>query len=92
MSGVKRAFDVVVVVVSAPFSLLVMLLVALYSGLVVLREVSAIQQEVGGLSSSLPANDARRARFDELHQLSTHLMMANILGALVLLYWEAREQ
>ena len=38
-----------------------MLLVALYSGFVVLREVDAIQQEVGGLPSSLPAGDARRA-------------------------------
>jgi uncharacterized membrane protein len=68
-----------------------MLLVALYSGFVVLREVDAIQQEVGGLPSSLPAHDARRIRFDELHQLSTQLMMVNIVGALVLLYWEARE-
>jgi uncharacterized membrane protein len=69
-----------------------MLVIALYSGLGVLREVDAIQQEVGGLPSSLPAGDARRARFDELHQLSTRLMMINIVGALVLLYWEAREQ
>jgi uncharacterized membrane protein len=67
-----------------------MLLVALYSGFVVLREVDTIQQE-GGLPSSLAAGDARRVRFDELHQLSTQLMMANIIGALVLLYWEARE-
>ena len=69
----------------------VMLLVALYSGFVVLREVNAIQQEVGGLPSSLPADDARRVRFDYLHQLSTRLMMFNIVGGLALLYWEARE-
>jgi len=31
-------------------------------------------------------------RVEELHQLSTRLMMANIIGALVLLYWEAKEQ
>ena len=68
-----------------------MLLVALYSGFVVLAEIDAIQQEVSGLPSSLPADDARRVRFDELHQLSTQLMMANIIGALVLLYWEAKE-
>ena len=68
-----------------------MLLVSLYSGFVVLREVDAIQQEVGGLPSSLPAGDTRRMRFDELHQLSTQLMMVNIVGALALLYWEARE-
>ena len=69
----------------------VMLLVALYSGLVVLAEAASIQQEVGGLPSSLPAGDARRTRFDQLHQLSTRLMMINIAGALVLLVWEARE-
>jgi hypothetical protein len=69
-----------------------MLLVALYSGVVVLREAEAIQLEVGGLSSSLPVDDTRRARFDELHDFSIQLMMVNIIGALVLLYWEAREQ
>jgi len=68
-----------------------MLLVALYSGLIVLREANAIQLEIGGVSSSLPVDDTRHARFDELHQLSTQLMMVNIIGALVLLYWEARE-
>jgi uncharacterized membrane protein len=68
-----------------------MLLVALYSGFVVLRNIDAIQQEVGGLPSRLPASDTRRIRFDELHQLSTRLMMINVIGALALLYWEARE-
>jgi hypothetical protein len=68
-----------------------MLMMTLYSGLVVLRGVNAIQREVGGLPSSLPAGDERRSRFDQLHQLSTRLMMINIVGALTLLYWEARE-
>ena len=70
----------------------VMLGVALYSGFIVLRRVDAIQQEVGRLPSRLPAGDARRIEFDALHLLSTRLMMFNIAGALVLLYWEAREQ
>ena len=69
-----------------------MLVVALYSGLVVLREVNSIQREVGGLPSSLPAGDERRVRFDQLHQLSTRLMVINIVGALTLLYWEAKER
>ena len=69
-----------------------MLGVALYSGLVVLRQIDAIQREVGRLPSQLPAGDARRVEFDALHLLSTRLMMFNIAGALVLLYWEAREQ
>jgi uncharacterized membrane protein len=68
-----------------------MLGVALYSGIVVLGQIDAIQREVGVLPSTLPAADARRIRFDELHTLSTRLMMVNIVAALVLLYWEAGE-
>ena len=69
-----------------------MLLVTLYSGIVVLGSIEAIQAEAGGLPSRLPEGDARRVRFDELHQLSTRLMMATMVGALALLYWEARER
>ena len=68
-----------------------MLAVALYSGVVVLGRVAAIQREVGGLPSRLPAGDVRRVRFDELHQLSTQVMMVIVVGALALLLWEARE-
>jgi len=42
------------------------------------------------LPSSLPAGDARRVRFDQLHVLSTRLMMFNIVAGLVLMVWEAR--
>ena len=70
----------------------VMLAVALYSGLIVLDRVDAIQREVGGLPSQLPAGDARRTEFDSLHLLSTRLMVLNMAGALMLLYWEARER
>jgi hypothetical protein len=59
--------------------------------LVVLREVDSIQRGAGVLPSTLPADDARRVRFDALHQLSTRLMAFNIAGTLVLLGWEARE-
>jgi len=68
-----------------------MLLVSAYSGVAVLGEIDAIQREVGTLPSRLPEGDPRRVRFDALHQLSTRLMMVDLLGALVLLYWEARE-
>jgi uncharacterized membrane protein len=68
-----------------------MLAIALYSGFIVLANIDTIQREVGTLPSRLPASDARRIRFDELHQLSTRLMMINIVGTLALLYWEARE-
>jgi len=68
-----------------------MLLVSADSGVVVLGEIDAIQREVGTLPSRLPEGDPRRVRFDALHQLSTRLMMVDLFGALVLLYWEARE-
>ena len=71
--------------------IVVMLGVAVYSGFVVLGRVDAIQREVGRLPSQLPAGDARRTEFDALHLLSTRLMLFNMAGALVLLYWEARE-
>ena len=66
-----------------------MLGVAIYSGRAVLGGIDAIQAEVGTLPSRLPAGDPRRVRFDELHRLATLLMMVNIVGALVLLGWEA---
>jgi uncharacterized membrane protein len=68
-----------------------MLAVALYSGRVVLRQIDAVQSEAGELPSRLVAGDERRVRFDALHLLSVRLMMFNIAGGLVLLYWEARE-
>jgi Domain of unknown function (DUF4149) len=71
----------------------IMLAIAVYSGVVVLGSVNRLQQEIGAnvAPSSLPDGDARRVRFDGLHLLSTRLMMINMVGALALLYWEARE-
>ena len=85
----------------------VMLAVAVYSGVIVLGEIDSIQREIAAsnpphagkgtavavhrLPSSLPAGDARRVRFDQLHVLSTRLMMFNIVAGLVLLVWEARD-
>lgn len=69
----------------------VMLAVTVYSGVSVIREITGIQRAVGALPSSLPFTDPRRLRFDHLHQLSTRLMTFNIVAALALLYWEARE-
>jgi hypothetical protein len=53
--------------------------------------IDTIQAQAGGLPSVLPAGHALRVRFDELHSLSTRLMMANLVGALILLYWQARD-
>ncbi len=73
--------------------IVVMLGIALYSGVIVSGTLDDIQTEIGeGISpSTLPETDPRRLRFDSLHVLSTRLMMVNILGALVLLYWETKE-
>jgi hypothetical protein len=71
----------------------IMLAIAVYSGVAVFGSVERLQREIGVTvaPSTLPESDARRIRFDQLHVLSTRLMLANIVGALVLLYWEARE-
>jgi uncharacterized membrane protein len=81
-----RSFAVRVLIVAA------MLAIALYSGIVVTGSIDAIQLEVGGLPSTLSADDARRVRFDQLHVLSTRLMMTNAVAAMALLYWEARDR
>ena len=69
----------------------IMLAVALYSGFVVLGGIDAIQQDIGMLPSRLAAGDPRRVAFDALHRLSERLMLVDLVGALTLLYWEARE-
>ena len=69
----------------------VMLLVALYSGVIVLGTIDTVQVEAGRLPSLLPAGNPLRVRFDQLHQLSTRLMLVNMVGAIALLYWEARD-
>jgi hypothetical protein len=69
-----------------------MLAVSLYSGIVVLGEIDGIQQQVGILVSKLDVADPRRIRFDQLHVLSERLMLVNVVGALALLFWEARER
>ena len=69
----------------------VMLVVALYSGVPVTRELEHIQSQVTGPVSRLPETDERRVRFDQLHRRSTMLMTLNMGLGLVLLYWYVRE-
>jgi uncharacterized membrane protein len=71
--------------------LVLMLAIALYSGRVVTRGIDRIQEEVGGPIARLQPDDARRVQFEALHRLSERLMLVTALGALALLYWEARE-
>ena len=71
--------------------IMAMLGVAVYSGVIVLGRIDRIQRDAGILPSRLPSGDVRRVEFDALHALSTQLMIVNIAGALILLYWEAKE-
>jgi uncharacterized membrane protein len=69
-----------------------MLAVALYSGVIVASQIAVVQQEAGGVPSRLAVDDPRRLRFDALHVWSERLMMINVIGALVLLIWEAKKE
>jgi hypothetical protein len=55
------------------------------------RELEAIQSQVAGPVSNLPASDLRRQRFDDLHRRSTMLMTVNLGLGFLLLGWYARE-
>ena len=69
----------------------VMLALALYSGVPVSRGIAQIQSQVSGPISRLPETDPRRVRFDRLHWMSTMLMTLNVGLGSVLLFWYARE-
>lgn len=69
----------------------VMLAIALFSGIWVTGRINRLQQQIGAPASTLSESDPRRAEFGRLHGLSTTLMLANVIGGLVLLFWEARE-
>jgi hypothetical protein len=68
-----------------------MLAISLFSGLWVSRRVEQIRHSVEGPVAALPATDPARIQFGRLHGLSTILMLVNVLGGLVLVYWEASE-
>ena len=71
-----------------------MLAVSLYAGLSVYPEVNRVQSAIGAnvSPSTLAATDARRVRFDALHERSTTLMQINLVGTLALLAWSARDR
>jgi len=71
--------------------LAIMLSLMLYSGRVLAPRIDQLQEQVSGPISQLPADDPRRIEFDDLHNLSTRLVAATLIGGLVLLAWETRE-
>jgi hypothetical protein len=72
---------------------LVVIMLALegYSAGPVTREISGVQAQVSGPINRLPETDARRLRFDRLHQTSTALMAVNMALGLLLLFWYVRD-
>jgi hypothetical protein len=70
---------------------LAVLATSLYSGFVLTPRIERLRDEAGGAPSALAAADPRRAEFGRLHGLSTVLLMVNIAGGLVLLFFEAKD-
>lgn len=68
-----------------------MVAAAVWSGLVLTPQIARAQKEIGGLPSSLPQGDARRAAFGRLHRLSTTLALVPLAGGMMLLFWELKD-
>jgi hypothetical protein len=68
-----------------------MLLLMLATGFWLIPQVNAIQAQVTGPVSALPATDPLRVQFDRLHGISNILYSITALGGLALCFWEARE-
>ena len=68
-----------------------MLLMMMAMGFYIIPEVNAIQAQVAGPVSELPAGDARRVLFDSLHWWSNILFSITALAGLALCWWETRE-
>jgi uncharacterized membrane protein len=68
-----------------------MLVLMMYIGFYLLPGVDAIQAQVQGPVSSLPAADPLRVEFDRLHGLSNILFSITAIGGLALCWWETRE-
>ncbi len=63
---------------------LLMLALALYSGLVVTRRLERIRNKMPGGVDRVPKDDPRRVEFNRLHRVSTTLMAFNLLLGLAL--------
>jgi hypothetical protein len=70
--------------------LVLMLGTTAYTAHVVLPEAEGIRRQAP-VPSSAGGDDPLRARFDELHRLSTTLVSVAALAGLVVAAWEARE-
>jgi hypothetical protein len=69
-----------------------MLGTALYSGVVLSRQIERARSDAGGAPSALAAEDPRRVAFGRLHALSTMLQLVPLLGGLAIIFWELRDR
>jgi hypothetical protein len=70
----------------------VMLATALYSGVVLSRQIDRARAAAGGAPSALAADDPRRITFGRLHAASTMLQIVPLLGGLAILFWELKDR
>jgi hypothetical protein len=70
----------------------VMLAAALYSGVVLSRQIETARVNAGGAPSALAAEDPRRVTFGRLHALSSILQIVPVLGGLAIIFWELRDR
>jgi hypothetical protein len=68
-----------------------MVLFTLVADYQVAPRVAAIQAQVAGPVSALPAEDPIRGEFNRLHGLANIFLSLTVVGGLGLLFWEARE-
>ena len=68
-----------------------MLAVNAYTAHVVLPEAEGLRRVMAGPVVNIAADDPRRLRFDQLHNLSTTLVTTIAVAGIALAAWEARE-
>jgi hypothetical protein len=68
-----------------------MLFANAYTAHIVLPEADGLRREINAPLAAVAAGDARKARFDALHVLSTRLVTAVAVAGIVIAAWEARE-
>ena len=70
----------------------IMLATALYSGVVLSRQIEHARAAAGGAPSALAPDDPRRLAFGRLHGISTMLQIVPVLGGLAILFWELKDR
>jgi hypothetical protein len=68
-----------------------MLAATVYSGVIVSGQIQRAQIEIGAAPSSLPEGDPRRVAFGRLHATATGLQLVPILGGLILMFRELKD-